>query len=90
MGRDDENIGAVLTDAMHLSHGLHRIREMLDDMRHEYPRKSVALEWPRILIQVPYNVCGRIEGAVDTYCVRVLLPGSASDIENICPLDHGC
>ena len=90
MGRDNEDIGAVLTDAMHLSHGLHRIREMLDDMRHEDPRKPVAFEWPRILIQVPDNVCGRIAGPVDAHRARVLFPGPASDIENIGPLHHGC
>lgn len=90
MGRDDEDIGAVLTDAMHLGHGLHRIREMLDDVRHEDPRKPVALKWPRILIKVPDNVRGRIAGTVDAHRARVLLPGPAPDIENIRPLHHGC
>ena len=60
MRSDDEYIGAVFAYAMYLRHGLHGIFEMLDDVRHEDAGKAVALERPRVPVQVPNDIGGRI------------------------------
>jgi len=60
MRSDNEYISAALANAMYFRHSLHGILEMLDDVRHEDAGKAVALERPRVPVQVPNDIGGRI------------------------------
>ena len=88
MRGDDENIGAIARHAVDLRHGPRHVPHMLDDVRHEDAGKAVAFERPRVLVQVPDYVGGRIGRAVDAHRGCVLLPGSTTDIERVCVIDH--
>jgi len=88
MWSDNEYICAVLASAMYFGHGLHRILEVFDDMRHEDAGEPVAFEWPRVAVQVPNDVGRGIGRAVDAHRGGVLFPVSTTDIERVCAITH--
>ena len=88
MRSDNEDIGAVFAYAMDLRHGFHGVLEMFDDVRHEDAGETIAFERPRVPVQVPNNVGGRVGRAVDAHRAGFLLAGSTADIECVCMIDH--
>lgn len=82
MGRDDEDVRAVLRHAIDLGHGPHGIFEVLDDVGKIHAGKRVFRQGPGIGIEIPDVIRGRAGCAVDADGVRFRLARSAADIQD--------
>ena len=82
MRRRHEYVRAVARHPIHLRHRAHRIFQVLDHMRHVNPLERAGFERPRILVEIPHMLRGRIGRHVDPDRAGLDFPLAASDVED--------